>query len=224
MDVRNDLYCCLTPQHTQVLRDLLEEEPEQDIGSLPDPAEDGKRLDGTGGRTSPLLAALLQRGILVTSQGEGKSLLESQGHSTNITELLVPDENRRTPSVLQTARFMHAGFLASRQLGTQGLSHTIASIAQTNRYSRAESSADLAHVAQLLATFQCLRPYYPRPYLCLFDSLALVYFLLRQGVRPEWVFGVKVAPFGAHCWVQVDSVLVNDTLDNVRAYVPIMRV
>lgn len=78
-------------------------------------------------------------------------------------------------------------------------------------------------VGELFSVFQLLRPYYPRPYLCLFDSVALLHFLLKFGVHADWVFGVRVAPFGAHCWVQVDSLLVNDICDNVRCYVPIMR-
>ncbi|MEO1020428.1 MAG: lasso peptide biosynthesis B2 protein, partial [Pseudomonadota bacterium] len=64
----------------------------------------------------------------------------------------------------------------------------------------------------------------PRPYLCLFDSLALLYFLARYEVFPQWVFAVQLKPFRAHCWVQSNSLVVNDVVANVRHYTPIMSI
>jgi hypothetical protein len=72
--------------------------------------------------------------------------------------------------------------------------------------------------------FDSLRLFYPRPYLCLFDSLALIHFLARFGLYPDWVFGVQADPFEAHCWVQAGSVVLNDTVERVSAFTPIMYV
>ncbi len=68
------------------------------------------------------------------------------------------------------------------------------------------------------------RPLFPRDYLCLFDSLALVRFLSGYDLYPDWVFGVQEDPFRAHCWVQAGEVVLNDHLDNVAVYTPIMTV
>ena len=38
------------------------------------------------------------------------------------------------------------------------------------------------------------------------------------------VFGVTGDPFSAHCWVQVDELVLNDTLGNANAYTPIRTV
>ncbi|GAD58270.1 hypothetical protein MBEBAB_0520 [Brevundimonas abyssalis TAR-001] len=38
------------------------------------------------------------------------------------------------------------------------------------------------------------------------------------------VFGIKLVPFGAHCWVQAGETVLNDTVDNVSEYTPIMVV
>jgi hypothetical protein len=38
------------------------------------------------------------------------------------------------------------------------------------------------------------------------------------------VFGVREAPFTAHCWVQDGAVVLNDHLENVDLYTPIMTV
>ncbi len=72
--------------------------------------------------------------------------------------------------------------------------------------------------------FAALRPWYPRNYLCLFDSLALTLFLMRHNIRAEWIFGVREDPFAAHCWVQYGAVVLNDHLDRTRLYTPIMTV
>lgn len=74
----------------------------------------------------------------------------------------------------------------------------------------------------LLAVFDRLRLFYPRPYLCLFDSLALIHFLARFDLYPDWVFAVRADPFEAHCWVQADAVVLNDTVERVASLHPIM--
>lgn len=83
---------------------------------------------------------------------------------------------------------------------------------------------DFQKTAEILSRFDRLRPWYPRTYLCLFDSLALIEFLARNDVFPTWVFGVRTAPFHAHCWVQQGEVVLNEPLDRVRSFTPIMAI
>jgi hypothetical protein len=85
-----------------------------------------------------------------------------------------------------------------------------------------EFSVDRARI--LVSVFIRLRPFYDRKYLCLFDSLALLDFLARYALFPTWVFGVQSEPFAAHCWIQQDGFLVNDTVERVDAYTPVMAV
>jgi hypothetical protein len=59
---------------------------------------------------------------------------------------------------------------------------------------------------------------------CLFDSLALLEYLARHGIYADWVFGVQTRPFAAHCWVQHDDIVFNDTVEHVSGYTPIMVV
>jgi hypothetical protein len=75
-----------------------------------------------------------------------------------------------------------------------------------------------------MLVFERLRLFYPRSYLCLFDSLALIHFLARFDVYPDWVFGVNADPFEAHCWVQAGNVVLNDTVARVSGFTPIMVV
>lgn len=76
----------------------------------------------------------------------------------------------------------------------------------------------------LTTRFLAFRPWYPKDYVCLFDSLALTLFLLRHRIRASWVFGVREDPFAAHCWVQYGTTALNDHLDRTRLYTPIMAV
>jgi hypothetical protein len=82
--------------------------------------------------------------------------------------------------------------------------------------------SEINRVKLLVRCFQWLRPIFPRKYLCLFDSLALLEFLRLNNLFPLWVFGVRSEPFAAHCWVQLGNVVLNDSLAEVTQYVPIM--
>jgi len=59
---------------------------------------------------------------------------------------------------------------------------------------------------------------------CLPDSLALLAFLSHRRLTADLVFGVKLYPFSAHCWVQVEGVVLNDALDHVTLHTPILIV
>jgi len=86
------------------------------------------------------------------------------------------------------------------------------------------SSFDIPSIQPLLVQFNTYRPYFPRKYLCLYDSLALVEFLAAHGLFPTLVFGVRDDPFYAHCWVQHGTTVLNDYFDRVGSYVPIMAI
>lgn len=57
---------------------------------------------------------------------------------------------------------------------------------------------------------------------CLVRSLSIARLLGARGLACDLVFGVKLEPFAAHCWVQSGDVLLNDRPDNVRSFTPIL--
>jgi Transglutaminase-like superfamily len=84
------------------------------------------------------------------------------------------------------------------------------------RTSRIDETATLEDVARFLAA----RRLVPRPPHCLVDSLALLRWLkTRTGLL--FIFGVKLDPFAAHCWVQLGEILLNDHLDHVAPFRPV---
>lgn len=57
---------------------------------------------------------------------------------------------------------------------------------------------------------------------CVPCSLALTVCLRRDAIPARLVMGVSGRPFAAHCWVQVGDRVVNDTLDHVILFTPIL--
>ena len=73
--------------------------------------------------------------------------------------------------------------------------------------------------ASVLAThFQSVRRWLPQTPNCLSDSLALLLFLKSHGASAELVFGAKLDPFAAHCWIQADDLLLNDRIDRIEGF------
>jgi hypothetical protein len=87
----------------------------------------------------------------------------------------------------------------------------------------ASDPLDVARMRQLVDIFGRLRIFlFSHREKCLYDSLALLEFLARYGIFPGWVFGVRARPFVAHCWVQHEDIVFNDTVEHVAGYTPIM--
>ena len=100
-------------------------------------------------------------------------------------------------------------------------------IAGRVRATKARPAPDLSdpppwEVESITSSLLHIRPWYPRNYLCLYDSLALMLLLGSFRIRADWLFGVREDPFIAHCWVQHKSTVLNDHLDRIRSFVPIM--
>lgn len=89
-----------------------------------------------------------------------------------------------------------------------------------------DAQADDATVDDRLKTevlrFVAARRYVPSAPVCFQDSLAMIEHLARHGLHAHLVFGVTLAPFGAHCWLQVHDVVLNDALDRARGHTPIL--
>lgn len=58
---------------------------------------------------------------------------------------------------------------------------------------------------------------------CVPDSLALMRLLWRRGIDADLLFGVRLDPFAAHCWVQYEDHLLSDPLSSVADFTPIFR-
>ena len=83
---------------------------------------------------------------------------------------------------------------------------------------------DPIQYAAEVAAFDHLTLCLPFRIQCLFRSFMLLRFLRAGALDADWVFGVGLYPFRAHCWLQRGTVLVGDHRHVVLAYQPILRV
>lgn len=217
LDLRSDEYLCLGRMHTDAVKSLLN--GCQVINEHPV----GIQFQGDGGPDrSAVVEALLQKGLLVKDVAKGKLPAPPSVNAPAVSLMEGVDMSRPGINPAHVWNFFTASATASKNLRWGSIEHTVRTVEDRN--SGHIMAVDISLITGLFAIFQTLRLYYPRPYLCMFDSLALLHFLARYGIFPQWVYGVKLEPFAAHCWVQAGDLLINDVIDNVRDYTPIMSV
>lgn len=56
---------------------------------------------------------------------------------------------------------------------------------------------------------------------CLVRSIALHRLLTNHGHQSALIFGVRLNPFRAHCWLQISEMVVNDTIEQTSLYQPV---
>ena len=218
LDVNRDKYLCVDRRQFESLGPSLEgwEEPAGPGGCAAAAAQED---------ASALANDLLSLGILSEQASPTKDALRiTYPLPIEAIDPDLPTLPRRS-SWIHAAPFFASSARASRELRRQSFQLTVESV-------RARKSRNLGHAGpfgferarSLVSVFDRLRLFYPRSYLCLFDSLALIHFLARFHVFPDWVFGVSADPFEAHCWVQAGSVVLNDTVERVSRFTPIMYV
>lgn len=57
---------------------------------------------------------------------------------------------------------------------------------------------------------------------CFVRSLSVMILSWRAGLAPHFVIAVQADPFQAHCWVQHQTTVLNDHVEHVRRFVPIL--
>lgn len=175
---------------------------------------------------------LFKRGVITTDPHQGKSAdpvstpqpLQALFSTAELLEEKIP-----ASLLVQTARTMAllmASCTAAMRLRLLPIHRTIGRVSRGGRLTTLDRPAfDESIARQGISLFYRLRPFlFSADNACLFDSLVLILFLRRLGVFPEWVFGVRTGPFSAHCWLQHGHTVLNDSVDNVRSYTPIMLV
>jgi len=95
--------------------------------------------------------------------------------------------------------------------------------AMKSRHPVASGQSDEEIIGRAQA-FDRLRMRIPLRRICLRDSLALFALLTRDGLATFLVFGVRLDPFEAHCWVQTGATVLSDRFDNVRQMHPILTI
>jgi hypothetical protein len=218
LDLHRDKYLCVDRRQFELLGPLLRgwAEPAGPSGC------DAAAVPNAG---LALANDLLRLEILGECPAIAKDALPTA--YTLPTEAIDPDLPARSPwsSCIHAGSFFMSSARASRELRDQHF-QSIVELVRDRKNGRLDRAGqfDIERAKLLVSVFNGLRLIYPRSYLCLFDSLALIHFLARFHVYPDWVFGVNADPFEAHCWVQADGVVLNDTVQRVSGFTPIMYI
>lgn len=92
--------------------------------------------------------------------------------------------------------------------------------AQRDRQASAPSPALLSTAAH----FARLRVWAPFDGACLKRSYMMLRYLRLCGLDATWVIGVRTWPFRAHCWLQAGDVALDDDVERLAPYHPILAV
>lgn len=95
-------------------------------------------------------------------------------------------------------------------------------LAVARRQERPRSVLPPDELARQVAAFERACLWLPVKIECLFRSLHLLLFLRRSGQGVDWVFGVHLFPFRAHCWLMVGDEVIGDAVHRTTAFTPIM--
>jgi hypothetical protein len=172
-----------------------------------------------------LIDSLTLKGIVTANPSDGKPFAESKWLVCESgVENPEPDAPAKRP-LFRVTRFFLACARIDWNLRKKNLFGTLSRIERRRLHVPLSAAiCNVTYASTLIAAFKELRPLYPRPYLCLFDSLALLEFLASYRVFPQMVFGVVADPFQAHCWLQEGNVVLNDDIERVGKYKPILSV
>lgn len=168
---------------------------------------------------------LIALGLLTRDAGAGKPFAPTvRPAATAALPEERPPETARV-HLAETFRFFRAAALARKVRTRLRLEPLLETARRWSTLPEDERSPTPSELAALVSRFKALEPLaYSVQDACLFRSLVLLRYLTFSGIAPDWVFGVRLRPFGAHCWVEKDGVVLNDALETVQAYCPIMCV
>lgn len=192
MDLRSDTYFCLDSEH---LADLTASVQHRHLLGRSDP-----RLEALGMANEPV--ELVRADV----RSPAKSLVDSATQSPpRLTDVVT------VALLLRSTRY---------RLGRQPIEECLSDFLSDPRRRGLDNGSGWAVWSERFLHARKLVPLQAWDR-CLLDSLTLLRWLgeLRSGAA--LIFGVKLNPFAAHCWVQADDVVLNDRLENVAAFTPV---
>ena len=217
LDVHRDRYFSLDAGRTAALGPFLTGWPASETGAG----------TNSGPPVETVAQPLLDQGWLLEAEAGGK---DATPVSVAVPRIELRDslDDVRPEVDLRAVLTCFAASIRARLLMRMGsFEHVVRRVAarKAAALSRGGRAVDLERARQLMAMFDYLRAFiFSHREECLRDSFAVLEFLAGYGIFPEWVFGVRARPFVAHCWVQHEGIVFNDTAEHAGGYTPIMVV
>jgi Transglutaminase-like superfamily len=214
LDLTRDRYLQLDRRYTGQLVHRIHRWPSQDVTLNVNQESHSAAIDQS-------VADLLSFGVITDNQTPPS---EVQPRPICTPEVDLVEIQAIKPKHYSAAiiRCYWASVIARRKLRGLPLISVLNQVTDIRRR-KVGTSLDLQEISGVVNGFLSLRPFLRSAKdACLFESLSLLICLSMYNVSANWVFGVKTEPFFAHCWLQKDNVVINDMVDNVRQFTPIM--
>jgi hypothetical protein len=200
LDLARDRYSSLGGAGAQAIGALLSDRPAAPEGLLP----------------------LLKAGLVVKTDDEARlSAVDIAPATASLVESSEPKPGFGLGDVIGVGLAL---LPTNHQLVDRPLADIIAGLAALRASVRATRDDDAVLRKDAALRFLAARRFVPIEPRCLPDSLGLLAFLARRRLTAALVFGVKLDPFSAHCWVQDGALVLNDAMDHVAMHTPILVV
>lgn len=174
--------------------------------------------DGIAG---PELSSLIDAGILVEDDAAG-AIMRPPTILPATEEMSV---DRVWPISGLGLRFIIAQIETVIALRTRTFSNVLRPIADHARIVEPDRTAGLTpEWKPFVSAFFASSWLRPRSGHCLTNSIAFMRVAQSRGLKAQLVLGVCAAPFSAHCWVQAGGHVLNDRLENIRNFEPILTI
>lgn len=162
-----------------------------------------------------------------------RGLLTQDDASSRASRACVPTPSRSFVSVppavagsfpmLALARLSFSCISVYVRLHFIGLKGLVSKYQRWHRSERRVSDVDLERERRVIREVCRVRPWlYTAHERCLFDALVLTDFLHRCHLPAHLVIAVHPMPFSAHAWVQLREYVVDDPIELIRMYTPIL--
>lgn len=129
---------------------------------------------------------------------------------------------KASPNPLRDMMAWAAFRRAILQVRYRGLDHLLTGLARTKRGLGSARPPARTVTEQAASSFRRAGDLASLSDRCLPHSIAVTRWLFRRGVGATLVMGISIDPFQAHSWVQVDDVLINERVELVRDFLPIL--
>ncbi len=127
-----------------------------------------------------------------------------------------PDPTTR-PSVIQVTEAIFSQLCASRSVRNQRFLALVEHLRSMPNSGRQHGRLD-----KIVRAYALTDLFYSAHDRCLAKSIALFATLRRSGIDGRLILGVTARPFAAHCWVQLDDMVLNGDMDLIHLFTPIL--
>jgi len=213
LNLEHDRYSGITVEDASCLSGLVRGWP---VG---DALQETSSTKGMG-----IAQALFKKGLLVEGASAG-------GDSAQVDVPVATGSITGTPELgeagIGTLCAVLPNFIAARYLLKRKKLLALIGRAQANKAHLTTTVQAFAgeHAGQVLSNYQRIRPILLSSHNeCVLESFTVASLLASHGIPATCVIGVRTDPWGAHCWIQHESIVLNDTVDHVSRYTPIFSV